>query len=292
MTCPQSMLSAECRMKRAIGLDHLTLLEVAPPDLVSLAAAAGFDTVGLRVSPVIAGEETWPMSPGSPMLAETRRRCAGTGLTVHAVEAIALGPGASLSGRERVIETAAALGARYLNVICDDPDTGRFTERFAALVQLSRPAGVRPVIEFTAYRPVRTLRDAVAIARRSGGAILLDALHIQRCGVSVADIARVEPALLSYLQLCDAPRQQPYHLPVPAASDGGQRAAAPSDAVLEARTARLLPGEGELPLRALLEALPPGLLVSVEAPSAAALAAAGPDDYAARARHAVRSLAG
>ena len=39
-------------MKRAIGLEHLTLLEIAPPELVTLAAAAGFDTVGLRVGPV------------------------------------------------------------------------------------------------------------------------------------------------------------------------------------------------------------------------------------------------
>ena len=63
-------------MKRAIGLEHLTLLEIAPPELVTLAAAAGFDTVGLRVGPVTPDEATWPLHPGSPMLAETRRRCA------------------------------------------------------------------------------------------------------------------------------------------------------------------------------------------------------------------------
>ncbi len=44
-------------MKRAIGLEHLTLLEIAPPEFVSLAAAAGFDTVGLRVSPVTHAEQ-------------------------------------------------------------------------------------------------------------------------------------------------------------------------------------------------------------------------------------------
>ena len=187
-------------MKRAIGLEHLTLLECAPPEFVSLAAAAGFDTVGLRVSPVTRGEQAWPLSPGSPMLAETMRRCSDTGVSVHAVEAIALGPESDLTGHEPVIETAAALGARYLNVICDDP--------------------------------------------------------------------------------------------VPAALPRGQRADAGGDSVLEARAMRLLPGEGELPLTALLGALPEGMLVSVEAPSATALAALGPTDYIVRARRAVLALAG
>jgi sugar phosphate isomerase/epimerase len=279
-------------MERAIGLEHLTLLEIAPPELVTLAAAAGFDTVGLRVSPVTPDEETWPLYPGSPMLAETRRRCADTGLSVHAVEAIALGPGSVLAGQERILETAAALGARYLNVICDDPDTGRFTELLAALVMTARAAGVRPVIEFTAYRPIRCLADAVAIARQTGGGILLDTLHIQRCGASVAEIAAVDPALLTYLQLCDAPRQQPHGLRLPVGMPRGQCTAVGDDRVLEARTMRLLPGEGELPLEALLAVLPGDMLVSVEAPSAAALAAATPGDYAARAGRAVRLLVG
>ena len=56
------------------GLEHLTLLGVSPPDLVSTAAQAGFSAVGLRISPATDGERPWPVSPGSPMLAETVRR--------------------------------------------------------------------------------------------------------------------------------------------------------------------------------------------------------------------------
>ena len=93
-------------MERAIGLEHLTLLEIAPPEFVTLAAAAGFDTVGLRVAPVTPGEKAWPLSPGAPMLAETRRRCADTGVSVHAVEAIALGPGPVPARQEQVVDSA------------------------------------------------------------------------------------------------------------------------------------------------------------------------------------------
>lgn len=280
-------------MRGAVGLEHLTLLDVAPPEFVTLAAGAGFDAVGLRVAPVSVGEESWPMSPGSPMLAETRRRCADAGVTVHAVEAIVIRPGAGLSGCERVIETAAALGARYLNVICDDPDTERFADLFAALVPRAWAAGVRPVIEFTAWRPIRRLADALSIARRSdGGRILLDSLHIQRCGVTLAELSQVPPALLSYLQLCDAPLRQPHGLLVPAGATHGRQPEPGDTAVAEARAMRLLPGEGELPLTALLDLLPAGLIVSVEAPSAAARSAASPAEYAARARRAVRRLGG
>ena len=280
-------------MRGAVGLEHLTLLDVAPPEFVTLAAGAGFDAVGLRIAPVSLGEESWPMSPGSPMLAETRRRCADAGVTVHAVEAIVIRPGAGLSGCERVIETAAALGARYLNVICDDPDTERFADLFAALVPRAWDAGVRPVIEFTAWRPIRRLGDAVSIARRSdGGRILLDSLHIQRCGVTLAELSQVPPALLSYLQLCDAPLRQPHGLLVPAGATDGRQPEPGDTAVAEARAMRLLPGEGELPLTGLLDLLPAGMIVSVEAPSAAARSAASPAEYAARARRAVRRLAG
>jgi sugar phosphate isomerase/epimerase len=261
-------------VRRITGLDHLTILDVAPPEFVAVAAGAGFDAVGLRVAPVIPGEEAWPVSPGSPMLAETMRRCGGTGLFVLGVEAIPLRPGSGLSGCERVLETAAVLGARYLNVICDDPDTGRFADRLTELVRLARPYRVRPVIEFTAWRPIRTLASAVAIARGSDGAgLLLDTLHIQRCGVTVAELAAVDPALLGYLQLCDAPARPPHE-----------------DATVEARTGRLLPGEGELPLAELLGALPDSLPVSAEVPSLAARRELSPAQFAVRVRHALDSV--
>jgi sugar phosphate isomerase/epimerase len=261
---------------RITGLDHLTMLDIAPPEFVAVAAGAGFDAVGLRVAPVTPGEEAWPVSPGSPMLAETMRRCGGTGLFVLDVEAIRLGPAAGLAGCEPVLETAAVLGARYLNVICDDPDTARFADRLAELVRLARPYRVRPVIEFTAWRPIRTLASAVAIARGSDGAgLLLDTLHIKRCGVSAAELAAVDPALLGYLQLCDAPARPP----------GG-------DATVEARTGRLLPGDGELPLAGLLGVLPDGLPVSAEAPSLAARRQLSPAQFAARIRRSVEAVLG
>jgi sugar phosphate isomerase/epimerase len=253
-------------MARLIGLEHLTLLDLAPPEFVSVAASAGFGAVGLRIAPATPGEEPWPMSPGSPMLAETVRRCAGAGITVLDVEAIRLGP--RPAAYEPFLEAAAALGARYLNAVCEDPDLERLGDHFASLVEQAEPYGVRPVIEFMAYRSVRTLAGAVSIAGRSGGGgILVDALHVRRCGVDLGQLAAVDPALIAYLQLCDAPL------------------APPPDPVAEGRAGRLLPGEGELPLAGLLAAVPGRVPVAAEVPHVKG--PAGPAEFAVRARRAL-----
>jgi sugar phosphate isomerase/epimerase len=258
-------------LPRQTGLEHLTLLSVSPPELVSIAAGAGFDAVGLRVSPVTADEPRWPMAPGSPLLARTRHRLADTGVTVLGVEAIRLTP--RPAGYQTVLETAAELGARYVNAICEDPDLERLSDAFAALVAAAAPYGVRPLIEFMAYRSVRTLADAVAIAAGSGGGgILVDALHVQRCGVSLAGLNATDPRLFSYLQLCDGPL------------------AAPADQLREARSGRLLPGDGQFPLPGLLAAMPADTAVAVVAPAGES---GGPaDELASRARARIAALIG
>jgi sugar phosphate isomerase/epimerase len=256
-------------MTAETGLEHLTLLGVSPPDLVTVAAEAGFTSVGLRISPATDGERPWPVSPGSPMLAETVRRCADTGITVLDAEAIRLGP--RTPEYTPVLEAAAALGARFVNAICDDPDLSRLSDEFARLVEAAVPYRIRPVVEFMAYRSVRTLADAVAITARSGGGgILVDALHVQRCGVRPMELRAVDPGLITYAQLCDAPL------------------AAPADPVHEARAGRLLPGDGELPLLDLLAALPDDITVAVEAPPEAF--GGDPAEFATRARRALDSI--
>jgi sugar phosphate isomerase/epimerase len=254
---------------RQTGLEHLTVRRLPPPDLVTVAAHAGFDDVGLRISPVTDDEQPWPMWPGSPMLAETVRRCADTGMRVLDVESIRLTPAPADYGP--VLEAAAELGARYINTMCEDPDLARLSDTFAALVEAAAPYGVRPLIEFMAYRSVATLKDAATIASRSGGGgILIDALHVQRCGVGLDELTATDPGLFGYLQLCDAPLK------------------APANEIREARAGRLLPGDGQLPLRDLLDAMPAGIPVAVEAPRAVLWDT--PAEFTARARRALGSV--
>ena len=91
----------------------------------------------------------------------------------------------------------------------------------------------------------------------------------------MAELAGAHPERFPYAQLCDAS----------AAAPGTARRALFDEAV----EARLLPGDGELPLAALVAALPAGATLSVETPTRA-LAAAAPAERARQAMAATRAL--
>ena len=206
-----------------VGIGHLTMLDVAPPEWVSLAAAAGFDAVGLRVVAAGPTEVPWPMTVGSPMLVETVRRLAETGVTVLDVEIVKLAPDSVPASYEPLFEIGAQLHASFVNVMADDPDLERIRQNFADLAVLAGPYGLRPVIEPMAYMRVRSLADAIYVARDTGGGVTVDPLHLRRFGATPDDLPEIDTALLLYYQLCDAPLAGPSGLPRPAACPGGSR---------------------------------------------------------------------
>jgi sugar phosphate isomerase/epimerase len=272
-----------------VGVAHLTLLQLSPPDLVTTAAEAGYDFVGVRVKAATAGEHQYPMQPGSPMAKETLRRLDDTGLTVRDVEFLSLGPDTGPADWLPALEAGAALGAGTLSVVGADVDRVRLTDTLAHLVTDARPYGIRPTLEPISYQPVNRVSDAAALAMATGAALLLDALHIQRGGSSMSDVRALEPALVPVLQICDGPLAAPERLELPGELPLGMTADG-SPLQLEARALRQVPGEGEFPLLDLLTALPVGTPLSVEVPDARLQASLSPLDFAARNREAVRRL--
>ena len=274
---------------REVGIDHLTMLHVSPPELVTIAREAGFDSISPRVAASTPGEEPWPMTAGSPMLEETVRRLDDTGIRVLAVEVLRIDPDTKRDDYERALESGARLGARYVTVNSYDPDIERASETFSALTAAARPYGLRPLIEPIVYTQVSSLDEAVYIAERSGGEILLDTLHFQRYGGRLEQLRSVGPRLLSYVQLCDAPLTPPSGLPRPPRLPRGQSTDG-TYVQLESRAMRLLPGDGELPLADFLATLPESIPVSVEAPVLSLWERLTPVEYARLARQAVESV--
>jgi sugar phosphate isomerase/epimerase len=278
------------RPARPLGIDHLTFLDLSPPELVSVAAEAGYDAVGVRVHPSTADEEPWPMAPGSPMLAETVRHADALGVRVLAVEVLRLRPDTRRGDYEPALEAGAALGARFATVNGDDPDPSRASDTFAALVADAAPYGVRPLVEPIVYTAVADLDQAVALAQASGGGgVLFDTLHFRRYGGEIETLRGLDPGLLGYAQVCDAPLEPPSGLPRPAALPRGQSTDG-TELQLESRWHRLVPGEGELPLADMLAALPDGLPLAVEVPNGPLLEALGALAFARRAREATLAL--
>lgn len=248
-------------MPRELALAHLTAIELAPSRLIDAAAAAGFDAVTLRLLPARPGDSVSPVVSDSAQLSEARARLEAGGISVLEVEALHLAGSTSLGDVMPGLEAAAALGARHVLVVGDEPDGSRLAARLHELCERAAPLGLRPVLEFIPFTQVSSLQIALRVveaAAHPAAGILVDALHLQRSGGATAELARLaakRPRLFPYAQLCDAPLEAP-----PGGTRGLYR---------EAVSDRRLPGDGELPLRELLRALPAGAPLSVETPVAA-----------------------
>jgi sugar phosphate isomerase/epimerase len=242
---------------RQLSLAHLTVLDTTPPELVTVAAAAGFRTVGIRLTATPSvGVPPYDMLHEGPLLRETLQRMADTGVSVLDTEFLRFEPEHPVGVPEGFLEVSARLGARNVLVMSAEPDEGRTLERFCELCDAAAPYALHVCLEFAIYTGVRTLAHAahvVARSQRPNASVLIDALHFSRSGGLPAHVAGVDPALFRYAQICDAGPDMP----------------GPSDTVAlvrEARTGRLLPGEGVLPLPELVAALPANLPLAIEAP--------------------------
>lgn len=272
-----------------IGIAHLTLLGLTPPDVVTTAAEAGFDFVGLRVQAATAGEQQYPMQPGSPMARETLRRLDDTGLTVRDVEFLSIGPGTGPEYWGPALEAGAALGARTISVVGVDPESSRLIDSLAALTVDARAVGIIPTLEPISYQPWSTVAQTAPIARAAGAALLLDATHVQRAGSTLDDVRSLEPELVPCVQICDGPLELPPSLDVPGQLPLGMTTNG-SSLQDEARALRDVPGEGEFDLSSLLSSVPSGTPVSVEAPNAILQQRMSAVDFAKRNARAARSL--
>ncbi|PNU03464.1 sugar phosphate isomerase/epimerase family protein [Novosphingobium guangzhouense] len=232
-----------------LSLASGVLPEFGAVDVIEAAASAGFDAVGIWVDPL-----EWT----AQHTRDARAALARTGLPVLDVEVVWIRPDTTLDDHRKVIDVGAELGAA--NVLCvSSHEEGETVERLAALCRHAEGSGMRVALEFGIFTEVRDLTQALGILDRVGhplGAVLIDPIHADRSGTTVDQIAAIDPALLPYAQFCDARAERPD----PADFDA---------IIADAIDLRELPGEGALPLAAMLQALPQHIPLSLELRSAA-----------------------
>jgi sugar phosphate isomerase/epimerase len=242
---------------RRISLAHLTVLDTTPPELVTVAAGAGFRTIGIRLTATPSvGVPPYDCLRDGPMLRETLARLADTGISVLDTEFLRFEPELPIGIPQGFLEVSARLGAQYVLVMSAEPLEARTLERFVDLCDRAASYNLNVCLEFAIYTGVRTLAHAdeiVARSKRANAFVLIDALHFSRSGGLPAHVATIDPARFRYAQICDAGPDMPAPTDTPAL-------------VREARTGRLLPGEGVLPLKDLVAALPADLPLAIEAP--------------------------
>ncbi|MCC7046191.1 MAG: sugar phosphate isomerase/epimerase [Alphaproteobacteria bacterium] len=231
-----------------------TLPAAEPLAFIDAAAAAGFDGIGLRLN-ASPGMPFHPVAGNAPLARAVKRRLADLGWKVHDILSFYLEPNTDVAEFAAPLELGAELGARYALTIGDDPDWSRMQGNFGLLCDRAAPLGISPSVEFVPRRLLRNLPQVLRLfaeTARPNVALCVDPLHVTRSGATADDLRRVDPRLIPYTQLCDGVME-----PGEPDPDGLGRTAPEQ---------RRMPGEGVLPLRAILAAVPQGVPISVEVP--------------------------
>jgi len=195
-----------------LSLAHFTVIEADPITLIEAAQSGGYDAIGLRIVPPFPTDRVVPVVGDPKMIRSIKRRLAETDLKVLDVEAIWLSARSDVAALEPALDVAVELGAKNVIVTGNDPDRGRLAGNLSRLCAAASLRGVRVMLEFLPYSQICSLAQAVALLADVGAAnagVLVDALHLSRSGGSPADLAQYDPALFSYMHLCDAPAVPP-----------------------------------------------------------------------------------
>lgn len=265
-------------MTRLLSLAHLTALETSPPDLIRMAADAGFGGAGLRLIGLSAEATAWPLMNDAALMRETQRACRETGLIVPDIEFIRLTPELDVATLESFMAAGAALGAKHVISAPYDPDFVRLADKLAALQALASRYGLSTVIEFFPWTHVKDLATALSVVdatRDPRIGVLVDSLHFDRSGVPWDELARVAPSRLPFVHLADA-------APLTASTNEAL--------IFVARENRLAPGEGAIDLVRFLNTVPADIPLSVEVPNSARLQDLGPAQWIAHVSRATRRL--
>jgi hypothetical protein len=88
------------------SLAHLTVLSLAPPEVVEVAARTGYQTVGLRLIGV-APTPSYPLMDDKPMMRATKTATAATGIGVLDIKLVRITPDIDVASLEPFLAAGA-----------------------------------------------------------------------------------------------------------------------------------------------------------------------------------------
>ncbi len=225
-----------------------TMMRATLSDLVAVAGSAGFDAVSITPA-MYADALASGMSVG-----DIRRRCSDAGVEVSLIDPLMSAlPGspdpASAGGRfgalfrygeDDCYRIAEALDVGTVNVahyMGAEVPVAALIDALGTLCGRAASHGLRVLLEFMPEGSVPDLATALAIVRATGTAnlaVMFDTWHFFRTGGTLNDLEDLAPGEVGGLQASDAPAAQ--------------------QGVIEARVnTRLLPGEGAIPVAAVID---------------------------------------
>lgn len=263
-----------------LGIENISVFGLPPVDFVNLAADLGCQHISTGLTGFDYQVHPYPPfslrdDPGlrREMMAAMEDR----GVSISLGEGLTIREGIEASGYAGDLDVFHGLGVRRVNTVSMHPDLDHSFDEFAVLAEMAAERDMELTIEFVPSLTVGDLPTALAALRHVGRAnfrLLIDTMHLVRSGAGPADIAALDPDLIGYVQLCDAPREPRFE-----------------SYFEESMFERMVPGTGDLGLRELVAVLPPDRVYSLEIPlRSEAKAGLGPRERLEKCVRAARSL--
>lgn len=261
--------------RHPVSVDHITTLGATPLEQIAIARELACEAIS-----IIPAMPSLPEMGIADILAdhalhrEIVRACDGSGVRVHILEGLMLTPDSTAADWMPLLEMANAISTPAVLAVVLDTDRQRVAERFAEACELAAARGISVNIEFFRTGGATSLADTANLLERAGlpanGRIVIDFLHLIRGGENVAELAALAQNLVGALQICDGPMM-----------------ATDEQYFQEMLWDRVLPGEGEFPVKALVHALPEDAILGIEVPMESRRSAG--ESALERARRAVQS---
>jgi sugar phosphate isomerase/epimerase len=243
-------------MSRKFSLAYLTIPGTNPVDQIRIAAEAGYDFVSLRAIPMhLPNEPLFQFDKDKKLFSEIEQELSKNNMKILDIELARVREDLKVEDYESVFSAAAELGATDVLSSIWARDKAYYYSEFAKLCDLAARYSLRVNLEFVTFAGVKSLDDAMDVlntVERPNAYLMVDTLHAHRSMVSAEDIAKVERSKFGFIHLCDGPG------PIPALDDPSMTGVA--------REGRLYPGEGEIDLKSMLNAMPPNT-ISIELPN-------------------------
>lgn len=267
-------------MAHRYSLVHLTNISCPPPEMIRIAAAAGYDAVSLRTIPMgLPGERPFDIAKDPQLLRETRRAAMDTGVELHDTENARIADGVDVADYEPALAAAAELGIHHILTNIWTERQSFYTKQFCRLCDLAARYEQTVSVEFVTWASVKNLSQAKELLLASGRTnvgVVVDCLHFYRSRVQLEELEDCPKSWFHYAHLCDC------DAPIPTDEAG---------LIYTGRAERLYPGEGAVPIKEIISRIP-GAVRGVEIPHEVRLDQIGYEEHARRALAAAKACMG
>jgi sugar phosphate isomerase/epimerase len=261
------------------SLAHLTVLGCAPPEMIYIAARAGYDFVSIRpIYMGLPGEPNYALAENPLMLRQTKRALADTGVRLHDIELARIHDDMRPSKYVPAMEVAAELGAKAVLSSIWTSNRDYAIDKFGEVCDLAKPFGLSVDLEYVPIAGVSTLAGAVDVLRsaeRGNAGLMIDVHHFHRALDKPEDLVGLPRQWFHFAHLCDAPAEIP-----------AERA----ELTRIMREERLYVGEGGIPIAAIVNRLPK-MVYSIELPHLARVREFGYAEHAFRCLESAKTYA-